>query len=501
MRPIVTPEEMSRADEAAISAGTPAEELMDRAGRAVARAVIKLAGGRYGKKALVVCGKGNNGGDGFVAARVLHREGVGVVCIAIPAREDIRGPSKVHFDALVTAGVVPRPFDPSMTFDGSDVVIDAIFGTGFRGPAEGTAAEAIGAIRRTASPVVAVDIPSGVNGATGAVEGPAVRADVTVAIGCEKVGTASAPGAGHAGRVETVDVGIPIGRPSTFVAEAKDVREAFPPRDLGAHKGNVGSVAALAGSDAATGAALLTCRGAERTGAGYVRLGTVEAVRTAAAARLPEILTTVVGEGVLDGKSWDRFSDVVEASDVLAIGPGLGTGAEQKGLLLELLGSVSLPLVLDADALNNLAGETAALSSARAPLILTPHPGEMARLLDISVGEVQADRLSAAKEGARRWEAVVLLKGFRTVVATPDGTAWLISSGGPALASAGSGDVLTGVVAALVARSGDASSSAWVGAFIHGKAGDLAAELRGGEGVVAWDVAEALPDALRLLGP
>ncbi len=510
---------MRAADEAAAARGTSTAELMERAGRAVARAVIGLIPRRYGRRVLVVCGKGNNGGDGFVAARVLATEGVGVTCRTVFDPAEARGAALEHLRRMERAGVPARPWEPEDAERGYDAVVDAIFGTGFRGAAEGTARQAIEAIDGRAN-VVSVDIPSGVDGTTGRVEGAAVHAHTTVALGAEKWGTALSPGSLYAGRVLVADIRIPLetsailrggeeetaadaGRadPLVEVAEAADVAAVLGSiaRPPDAHKRSSGSVAVLAGSDAMRGAALLCARGAARMGSGYVTIGSTAAVKDAAAARIPEVLCDVVAEDVLEAESLERFAPVLEKADAVAIGPGVGRGDRQRALVERALGEIDAPLVLDADALNVLAEEPAVLTRRAAPTVLTPHPAELARLLDARTSEVASDPLDAALEASSRFGAVVLLKGHRTIVSGDKGSAAIVvPAGGPELATAGTGDVLTGALAALLARAPDPSLT-YVAAFVHAVAGSIAADRVGSEGVVAWDVAEALPDALRRL--
>jgi hydroxyethylthiazole kinase-like uncharacterized protein yjeF len=521
MRPLLRPEEMARADAGTIEAGTPVEVLMERAGRAVARAAINVAGGRYGRRAVIVSGKGNNGGDGFVAARRLRQEGLSVHCLVLFDTAQAKGAPAHHLELMRKAGVVPDAFDTARhrpLLEDADVIVDAVFGTGFTGPPEGLPAEAITAIDGCPN-VVAVDIPSGVNGTTGGVEGPAVHADVTVAMAAEKVGTALSPGAAFAGRVEVADIGIdvnirnledvtqPDGSPVRgFVAEsyvekvqALDVAASLQPRSVTAHKRSVGSVAVLSGSDEIRGAPLLTVRGAIRAGAGYVTLGSTTAVKQALATAVPEALCREVSDSAILGpKALDAFGDVLERADALAIGPGLGRGEEQTQLVHRALGELEIPIVLDADGLNALEGDPGVLSEREARTVLTPHPGELARLLDKDNKEIVADRLASALEASERFpRAVVLLKGWRTLIAYGGGRAVLVVPvGGPELASAGTGDVLTGAIAALLATGVSPVGAAVTGAYLHGVAGAIAASMGSAEGVAAGDVAEAFPEAV-----
>ena len=452
---------MRRADAAAISSGIPAPELMERAGRALARVAIEVAGGRYGRRVLVLCGKGNNGGDGLVAARVLRSEGLAVTTVRLFEDDD-----------------------PPPPPGGFDVVVDAIFGTGFEGAPEGRIARMIDGLAGHPR-VVAADIPSGVDGATGAVSGAAVEAAVTVAMGAEKLGTALSPGAARAGRVVVADIGIPIPEVQTHVAEDDDVRAALPARSPDAHKRSGGAVAVLAGSEATRGAALLTARGAGRMGSGYVTLVSTPSVVTAATVAAPELLTKEMPGDVLGPDALD----VVDRADCVALGPGIGRGEDQRALCERALLEVDRAVVLDADALNVLAGDVRALVERAAPAVVTPHPAELARLLGVDTKDVVRDRLAAAREAARRLGCVVLAKGHRTIVTEGERTV-VVPTGGPELATAGTGDVLTGAVAALVAADVDPFAAAWCAAYVHGVAGTIA-----GTGALAGDVADALSQA------
>ena len=492
----MSPHGMARADAAAIDAGTPVEVLMERAGRAVARAAIDLARGRYARRVVVVCGKGSNGGDGFAAARFLSREGLRTLCLSVADASEARGAARYHLECLLDEGGRVEAFSPA-PLQQADVIVDAIFGTGFRGEAAGASGRAIEAINRAPAPVVSVDIPSGVDGFTGLAPGPAVRAETTVVMGAEKYGTALGPGSLLAGRVEVVDIGIEVTGNVVGMTEPVDVTRVLPRRAVDAHKRSNGAVAVLAGSAGMSGAALLTCRGAVRMGAGYATLGTVTSVEAAKAVALPEVLSEVVSDtSVLGPDALGRFRNVLRRADALALGPGLGRGFDQRNLVAHALDRVEVPVVLDADGLNALEKHTKPLERRSGPTVITPHPAELARLLDVAPEDVVASRLGAAQRTAERFRTVVLLKGWRTVIAAPDGRAVVNPTGGPALATAGTGDVLTGAVATLLAAGVDPFEAAWAAAYVHGEAGDLAAS-GSSSGVVAWDVAEALREALR----
>lgn len=487
---------MAAADAATIASGTPGFTLMERAGRAVARSVISLAGHRYGLRIAVVCGKGNNGGDGFVAARVLHHQGAGVRCLLLADASEYTADAEAHLEIMRRAGVLAEPFDASR-LEGCDVIVDAIFGTGFRGAAEGRQAEAIEAINDATASVIAVDVPSGVAGETGAVEGPAVRADVTVTMAAQKLGTAHSPGSVHAGEVIVADIGIELEGATAFVAEPDDIRRVLPVRAQDAHKRSSGSVVVLAGSDGMSGAALLTARGASRIGAGYVTLISTSYVDHAKRSVLPETVSrVVVDHPELGPEVLGEFAADFERADAVAIGPGIGRGERQRALLEAALSELRIPVVLDADALNVLAEDATPLVERSANSVITPHPGEMSTLLGLSSTEIQADRVGTARRAADELGCAVVLKGAGTIV-TDRGRPLLVNpTGGPELATAGTGDVLTGVIAALLAEKLDPADAALAGVFVHGLAGTLAGRSAGGRGVVAWDVAEALPGAV-----
>lgn len=506
---------MAAADRLTIAAGTPGDVLMERAGRAVARAVIDFAGFRYGLKVLVLCGKGNNGGDGFVAARVLAAQGVSVTCACVFDVTETHGDASLHLARLRASGIEPKRFErdaAGLDLAGFDVVVDAIFGTGFTGSASGEPAAAIETTHGHPA-VVAVDVPSGVDSTTGAVDGPAVLARMTVALGAQKTGTAVPPGSNLAGVVRVADIGIDIGvrqmensttgvQVGSFVemAEAADVAACLPQRDPSAHKRSHGSVSILAGSDEMRGAALLCAQGAMRMGAGYVTLGSTAAVKHAAAISHPELLCRVASTGdSLSGSALDEMTDAFKRSDAVAIGPGLGTASGVSELVARVLREIDVPLVVDADAINVLDPDD--LRSRTRPTVLTPHPGELARLMSTTTSAVTRDRIEAARSAAAAFpSSVVLLKGNRTVISYAGGKAIVvIPVGGSELATAGTGDVLTGALAALLAEGVAPAGAAIAAAYVHGLAGSVAGSRLGPQAVVAGDVAEALGEAALLL--
>lgn len=523
MKPLATPEQMARADDATIAAGVSAEVLMERAGSAVARAVIDVMGGRYGRRVAVVCGTGNNGGDGFVAARVLHGEGCAVRCLVVGDVDKVKGAAARHLESMRRRGIIPEPFHRDAIR--VDAIVDAIFGTGFHGTAEGDARSAIDAMNDAGAPIVAADIPSGLDGATGSADGPVVEASVTVTMGTLKIGLVVGDGPRYAGPVEVADIGLQRPRVGAALLELDDVVALLPHREATDHKRSGSSVAILAGSDEVSGAPLLTARAAGRMGSGYVTLASTPRVVQAAGVRLPEALKRRVADrGHLGPEALDEIKDVLDRATVVAIGPGLGQGPDQRALVERVLTEVDLPVVVDADGLNVLAGNTDVLkrrSAASATTVITPHPGELATLMGSSVADVQRDRVASARTAAQELGCVVVLKGHRTVIAEPEGAARrsdcgssgtadatdrrievvVNPTGGPVLATAGTGDVLTGAIAALFGRDPDSSTLGRVsaGVFVHGVAGDIVASRRAEVGALAWDVAEALPEAISTL--
>lgn len=502
MQPLLTAAETQALDRATAERGTPVETLMERAGHAAAWAAVLLGGGAYGRRAVVVCGKGNNGGDGLVAARYLARWGAGVDVFSLS--DPSSGPSLHMLDRLRAAGVPSRAFRPEAVqraLDRANVVVDAIFGTGFRGSVEGPHAEAIRAIEGSGRPVVAVDIPSGVEGDTGAVRGPAVEADVTITFGAPKIGTVLLPGAAHAGVVDVADIGFPsdLVRGDTLLVEPEDVAELLPPRPPETHKRATGVVLVVAGSRTMTGAPLLVAQGAYRTGAGLVTVAVPEGVLSVVQRGITEATFLPLpegGTGAVTEAAWDVIARRLDGFDAVALGPGLSTDEGVAPFVRRLVAECPVPVVVDADAINSFAGAVGDLAARASDAVVTPHAGEFGRLMGVPSAEVVEDRIGFTRKAAAEARAVVLLKGSRTVIASPEGEIRVNATGTPNLATGGTGDVLTGAVAACLARGLPALDAATAAAYVHGLAGQIAgAEL--GEGTMASDVARAIPDALR----
>jgi ADP-dependent NAD(P)H-hydrate dehydratase / NAD(P)H-hydrate epimerase len=469
VRPVLTPVEMAAADRRTIAAGTPVEALMERAGRAVAWTVRRVCGA-YGKRVVVVCGKGNNGGDGLVAARVLRDWGTRVDVFEL---ED---------------GIDHARFERSL--GRSDVVVDAMYGTGFKGALEGDAARVTEALDRVPSYSISVDIPSGIDGLTGDRRGRAFWADRTVCFAGLKLGLLFEPGRSHAGDVDVVDIGVDVGEPLVGVTEAADVERVVPRRAPEAHKWQRG-VMVVGGSGGMTGAPSFVSHAAMRAGAGIVWC-CVPGADAAARASGSEVITRAMpatADGALDEAAATDVLKDVERFRCLVLGPGLGRKEATAAAVRRIAAEAAVPLVLDADALNCLARDLDLLRARTAPTVLTPHAGEYERLTGEPVGP---DRLLAAQELAERARSIVLLKGSTTVVAEPGGRAAINLTGGSWLATAGTGDVLSGILAAFVAGSGAALRQTAAAAWVHGRAADHA----GHTGLVAGDLIDALPRTL-----
>jgi len=502
MIPVLTSAEAQSSDRLLVERGTSVETLVERAGLAVARTASATAGGSYGRRAVIVCGKGNNGGDGLVASRHLAAWGMAVDVFLLSEPDALGSSAHAQLEIASRAGITPRAGSAegiARALDRSDVAIDAIFGTGFRGVPEALHLDAIEALNAGSAPVVSVDVPSGVEGDTGAVRGVAVSADVTVAMAAPKLGDVLLPGAAHAGVLEIADIGIPseVLRADVSLLEAGDARGWLPFRPTDAHKRSSGVVLVIAGSARMTGAPQLIAQGALRAGAGLVTIAVPETILhvVQAGSVEPTFLGLPSTDGALSEDAWDVLAPELERFDAVALGPGLSTAPAAAALARRITMESRVPVVADADAVNAFAGRASELANRSAPGVITPHTGEFGRLFGIPAHEVLEDRLGFVRKAAAETGGVVLLKGPRTLVAAPGGDVTINSTGGPALATGGSGDVLTGVVAALVARGLSSWEAAAAGAFVHGMSGDIAGG-RTGEGSTASDIARAVPEAI-----
>ncbi len=503
---VIYPHEMQALDAAAVRSGIQALDLMERAGRELALAARNMLGVPEGRKVSVVAGKGKNGGDGLVAARYLNEWGARVAVILLA------GSDELHPDALANYEKLGHEVLLTWSEDGpepaalrqADLILDCIFGIGFRGVAEGLYAAAIKAINDSGALVLAADIPSGVDGADGSVRGPAVRANRTATFALPKTGLYLYPGAGLVGELEVRDIGIPslllteTAASDIATIEEEQVGLLLPERPADAHKGSNGKVLVLAGSLGMTGAAALASLASLRAGAGMATLGIPAGLNPIMEIKLTEVMTIPMPETVqraFAAEAAEPALRAAERADAVALGPGIGTAPETQDFVMRLLAGTAAPLVLDADGLNCVAANPQALAEREGGLIITPHPAELSRLTGRSTEEILADRIGAVKEAAQRFGCPVVLKGAHTLVADPAGRVRINLTGSSGMATAGSGDVLTGCIAALLAQGLGPWEAALCGVYLHGSAGELAAVTVGEIGMLAGDIAAALPVA------
>jgi hydroxyethylthiazole kinase-like uncharacterized protein yjeF len=480
----------------------PSLLLMENAGRAVAEHALQMLGPGSRRRVAVYCGKGNNGGDGLVAARYLANAGCEIRLFLSASALQMRGDAGANLEIarrmdMPLTGLESPPPEPWP----ADLALDAVLGTGIRGEVTGGAAVLIGALKSSGCPVLAVDLPSGLDSDSGRLASTCVRADCTVTMALPKLGLALYPGREAAGRIEVADIGMPralLDAPEvrTWWLDREHVALLLSPRPPTAHKGDAGRVLLLAGSEGMAGAAALSSEGAVRGGAGLVTLGCPRSLIDVMAAKLTEVMTAPLAETETRALDLDAL-DTVRArgaqADALALGPGLGRHPRTGELVHALVGSWDRPIVIDADALSLLS--PAAGTTFPAQAVLTPHPGELARLLGSTIPAVEADRVAAARDAARQFGCVVLLKGAATLIADPEGRLGVNSTGTPAMATGGCGDVLTGLIAALLAQGLAPFEAACAGAYLHGLAGELAERRFGGPGIAAGDLLPELPAA------
>ena len=512
---IITGAQMQELDRRTIAeariAGTT---LMERAGAGVLALLEQVVGAPRGKVITIFCGKGNNGGDGFVVARLLHRRGAKVRVLAMAPLSELSRDAGIMYRRLVRgAGKSVVRLYTSKTqaqslLRGSDILVDALLGTGLTSDVTGRYGEAIDSINEAGRPVVAVDLPSGLHADTGAILGRAVRASCTVTFGLPKLGLYQNHGIDLAGPVTVVDIGIPQAYIDVMPCQAtlitnSFVRTCLPARRLSSHKGTFGHAGIIAGSVGKTGAAAMAAKAALRVGAGLVTVAIPSSVNDVLEAKLLEAMTAPMPETnarTFSRNAFDRLAAFISARTAVAIGPGLSTHPETVELVQALLKQLDRPAVLDADALNALAGRASLLTECKTPPILTPHPGEMARLeRDATPQTVNSDRIGSATRLARERRVFVVLKGARTVIAQPDGAAAICPTGNPGMATAGTGDVLTGMIVGLLAQGLGSWEAACVATYLHGYAGDLAAAMNGQAGLIAGDVIEHIPHALKMI--
>lgn len=506
---IVTGAQMREIDRRAIEEyGIPGIVLMENAGLRVVETIRAICPQGY---VVILCGSGNNGGDGFVAARHLLRErDVRVWLTAAP--ESYRGDARTNLDILCKLGVPLFSLREAgalarleAELAGAELVVDALLGTGVNREVDPLLAAIIETVNRKARSVLAVDVPSGVCADTGRILGVAVRADLSVTFALPKRGLLLYPGAAYTGRLEVVDIGIPPALLSGHGMSLITLKKAsllLPGRPSNAHKGTFGSVLLVAGSPGMPGAAVLAARAALRGGCGLVYAATPRSVQTVVASQVAEAITVPLPEnkrGRLQADALPVLREKWRSCHALAVGPGMTRDEEALPVLAGILRECDLPVVLDADALNLLANQPELMRERTSPTVLTPHPGEAARLLGCTPDDVQADRVGAAVELAQRFKAVAVLKGAHTVVAEPGGTVSLNLTGNSGMSTAGSGDILTGLLVSLLAQRMEPLYAAWLAVCLHGLSGDIAAEQIDESSLVAGDITDHISQAyLRL---
>jgi len=516
MKLLATAEVMRGFDRAAIEGfGIPGALLMENAGRACVDELTKEFGDQAGKHVVVVCGKGNNGGDGFVIARHLANRGARVDTLLLSPVSKLAGDAALNYRILRkmetgTKGhlkIVRLSAKTALrAFEEAELVVDAIFGTGFTGVPKGTAKKMIGWINRRACPVVAVDIPSGVAATTGEVSGDAVRARLTVTMAHLKIGHCVGEGRVRSGQVRVADISLPreavrVPRDPTFLVEGRDIAALLPERPFNAHKYSVGKVLVIAGSRNFTGAPALTALSALKTGAGAVLLCVPASIHGVLVRKLTDVIIAPCAEtqaGTFGTAAFAELAERLSWADVVVLGPGLSRHAETDRLVHRLVAEIPCPLVLDADGLNAMGGKTSILKRRKSPTILTPHTGELSRLVGGESASHDRLRVEAARKYARALKSILVLKGAPTVTAH-DGTAIVNSTGNPGMATIGSGDVLGGIIAGLIGQHVPCFKSAYAGVYIHGMAGDSAAEHFGERSILATDILAHIPDALKAL--
>lgn len=506
---IITTQEMRDLDRRAIhECGIPSLVLMENAGKAAAQFIIQSLKKNNHKKVFILCGNGNNGGDGFVVARHLLEAGCEVSVYLLNKAGEYEGDAKINlarFDGHLKELLTPRDLrNFSQEASSATLIVDAIFGTGLNRDIVGRIAEIIHAVNLLKLPLVSLDIPSGLNGDTGEKMGVAIKATHTCSFHLPKIGLLLGPDVACVGQLHVFPIGIPkfLERKikSKIFYNSPDVFSSFLlPREKNTYKNKYGHVLSLAGSRKKIGAGLLTARAALRAGAGLSTLALPECAYEKIDPSYAEIMfEPLPSEGdFFSPEAVSFLNGILKGKKVLACGPGMGANKTLEALIRHIILTVKVPMVLDADALNNLASQKSILRRKKAPLVLTPHPGEMQRLSGINKEQLLEDKIKIIRRFAKQYQVYVVLKGYRTLIANPQGDVYINGTGNPGMATAGTGDVLTGVIAGLIAQALPFEKAILAGVWIHARAGDKVAEQRGEVGMLAWDIAEKIPEVLK----
>lgn len=504
-------DEMRLIDKTAIEKyGIPGVVLMENAGKSVVNEIISEF--NVDSKFTVVCGRGNNGGDGFVIARHLYDKGFEVKVFVVGDKDGIKGDALINFNIIKRLGVDIKEIKhdediiklKENIIDYSHVV-DALFGTGLNKDIQGIPERVINVINKYSRYTISVDIPSGIGGNDGKVHKTAIMADKTVAFELPKCGNLIYPGAEYNGKLVIVDIGIPNQVIKNIklkhnLVDFELIRDNLPSRKKNTHKGNYGKANVIAGSAGMTGAAILTCKSALRTGLGLLRLYIGESLNHIAKTSVPEAITIPLQEmrkGVIGINHIERIVGDTEEANVLTIGPGCGNTAELSEIIKQVLSNVEVPIVIDADGLNVLSKNSEWLLEKKSKIIITPHLGEMSRLTGISIEEIKNNLIKVAKEFSKKLGVIVVLKGASTIVASPEGEVFINVYGNPGMATAGSGDVLTGIITGLIAQGLEPLKAAITAVYLHGVTGDSVAHDKGEYGLLAGDLVEYLPYTIK----
>jgi NAD(P)H-hydrate epimerase len=510
---LLTAAEMREMDRRTIEEfGLPGRILMENAGRGAFRALLDSFPDIQNQKVAVLAGRGNNGGDGFVIGRCLAQHGIRATVYLLSESKLLQGDALSNFNLLPSLNIPVRECPDVKAFNRykkeiahHQVIVDAIFGTGLNSDVKGYFKTVIDFINSLNKQVLAVDIPSGLHTDTGQPCGVCIQATATATFAFPKIGHLVLPGAEYTGKLHIIDIGIPPHIadgvcPRHHILTEESIGNMIRPRALDTHKGGVGHVLVVAGSTGKTGAAAMCALSALRAGAGLVTLGVPESLNPVVEPQALEVMTAPLPEittGILSDESFEAIMDLVSDKRCLALGPGLGTAPETRRLVARLVKSCPVPLVIDADGLNNLAANTDILKSKKTEIILTPHPGEMARLMAASAKDIQADRIGCARAFAEKFKVHLVLKGAKTVMAHPDGRVYVNPTGNPGMASAGMGDVLTGMIAGFAAQGYAPAEAAKIAVYLHGSAADHLAQTKGPFGYIASDVMAEIPGAIR----
>lgn len=518
MKLILSPEQMNHVDEYAIKKLRMSSlHLMENAGNAIVHEIVKRVAAKTTKRILIVCGKGNNGGDGFVAARFLLEKGMNVTVALIESETKLSGDAlknyqRLHDYKIAQLKIIRFEQLLKQRFITYDIIIDAMLGTSFRGELTTSYSKAVEWCNKQSSIKIAVDIPTGLNGETGEIGSNAFYADATVTMSNPKIGFYNENAKACTGEVIVANIGIPkialdsiikSKRQNIVIVEESDVQKDFPKRPHNSHKHSVGKIFALAGSKGMMGAALLCSQSAMRTGAGQVILGIPDSEYSIIAKRTVEVMPLGLPSTTQGSLSLDANREInkrIAWSTVVLVGCGLSHNVETQQLIREIIQRTEKPMVIDADGLNALVGNLQLLKNKRSKqIIITPHRGEFSRLIGVSSTEIEKNKYLLAANFAKEYHVILVLKGAPTITATPNGKIFVNSTGNPGMSTAGSGDVLTGIIASLIGQGNSGSDAALNGVFLHGRAGDLAAKQCGMHGMIATDIVKKLPEAITSL--